>query len=661
MHLFHSFPACSLLLVPIMVLISLPLPARGASELNGHVYSVGITGRPSAPNHGWFEEMVYLSHKGAPGTGSADLSGEFDTPPQSNRGLFYQRIPGENFPGGRYALFTLGYDEVPGFDYVLDIDVPAGSNPFSHNLPVDADYSVMFDQDFTEWPGNSQGERWIWASEFYQTFVARGRHITRLATSLVQRNENVQNLSMQLVKPNGGPPSTWPAVLPERSKFIGNIGNDALARFIHFVPYHSSEVTLTPGETYALRVWTPDGFGSGYQFGIFARPDNGDGYAQGHAWQEDVARTDWDLFGFVTGGVDNNSLLNYAPLGDFQTSELLGFTPSFGQTFRATGEGLAAVEMTIALGGGGSNRPVTWQLYESVGGGPIGPAKTGWTGQVHPFLWRAGVLWHPGEANLTPGNTYYLEGTSSGVNLWNMNEGYAHGEAYLNRTPVPGKDILMSIAEYEFIDANATPTPSPSPTPSPTPVAGSNLLFNGNMEQGTPGTTNSVPDGWTRWTGAGDPTWWYGSYGNGTDGARLIGGSINGKTFDGGLVQRVDGLTPGHRYQLTGWVSVTPRNSGDHGGWVGVDLTGQTGNGLAASVAYVRTGGNNTFAAMDPQTVTATGPNLSVYLRAATQSTSEIFYADFDDFSLVDLGPATSPTPTPSPTPMRERAHLKIR
>jgi hypothetical protein len=810
-------------LVSALLFVLTPPASFSADLITGDLYSDGITGRPGVRTKGWFEQMAYTNHKSGTGAGALDYAGGWHS---WQRGLFEIRLPDSQvFPAGQYGFFTLGYNEVPGFDYVTDVSVPGGSGTHSQDIYVRADYSVQFDNGYDEWPGNIFDERWVWGDDFYQTFTATSRHITRLATRLVARNDSVHNIGFQLLQVNAGPPSSWTPVLPVRERYIGGHGNDVLGQFIWFVPYHSSEVTITPGQTYALRIFCTNGTGETYNFGIFARPDSGDGYAQGHLWVNDSPLTGWDAYGYVTGGGDNNTVINYAPIEDYQTAVFIGFGNQLGQTFRATGEGLAAVEMTVAPGEAIPQLPLSFQLYDSPGGTPIGPPKNSHTGQVHAYLWRAGAFWHPGEAPLTPGQTYYIElSVPHGLNTWNMNEGYPYGDAYVDRVLQADRDILMSIAEYEDLSGGPTPTPPPGggnllsnwsfeasggtshpgwinnsgfrtgedfptpgtaydgaiwvgysygmggtevqdlyqtvsvtpghtydaaawtylggsygtttatllwhdgaypgktggtplenlvwnggdpltgwtelsgnltptsstitfilrleisgmgggnfdacslidtvepptptptvpvpPTVTPTPPPGGNLIINGNMESGTPGTTDHVPDNWTRWLASGQPTYWYGpDYGrNGTAGGRLIGGSINGKVFDAGLYQRVTGIIPGHEYELTGWSLVVPQNAGDFHAWIGLDLTGQTSNGVAGTVTYWENGGDAAWEQLPPKRVVATGNSITVFLRAAIDFASATFYTDFDDLSLVDLGPAIVDTPTPVPT-----------
>jgi hypothetical protein len=157
-----------------------------------------------------------------------------------------------------------------------------------------------------------------------------------------------------------------------------------------------------------------------------ARTDDGTGYASGHLYNGDTPVTGLDMYGYVSGGGDTNSVVNYAPVIDFQTAELMGWDTRHGQTFRASGVGLAAIELVYATGPDPADRPITFQLYDSVGGAPIGPAKTCFGGPG-PAQSRAGSFWWPDEAPLVPGRTYYVEMTSAGANVWRMLDGYPFG------------------------------------------------------------------------------------------------------------------------------------------------------------------------------------------------------------------------------------------
>jgi hypothetical protein len=231
-------------------------------------------------------------------------------------------------------------------------------------------------------------------------------------------------------------------------KPVDHLTQDIIAQFIIWAAFRSEESDITPGDEYALRVWCPDGDTPDHTFAVMARTDDGTGYAHGHLHNGDTHVPNLDMYGYVSGGGDNNTIVNYAPVLNFETAELMGWSSQFGQTFRASGVGLAAIELVYATGDDPPTRPITFQLYDAVNGNPVGPAKTCF-GDPGPAQSRAGAFWWPDEAPLIPGGTYYIEGTSVGANVWRMFDGYPYGEFYLNRQPQSGKDLMMTIAEYE--------------------------------------------------------------------------------------------------------------------------------------------------------------------------------------------------------------------
>jgi hypothetical protein len=216
---------------------------------------------------------------------------------------------------------------------------------------------------------------------------------------------------------------------------------------IFWVPFRSNEVDLVPGETYAVRLWRGEGSTS-EEFTLVARPDNGSGYAQGHLFIGDTPENNWDAFLYVSGGAPG-TVVNHAPVENFEPKDFLGWNGRFGQTFRASGNGLAAVDIIFARTTDlPLNTPVTFQVYDGVGGKPIGPAKT-CRGVPGAFQARAAVYWAPGEVPLEPGKTYYVECTSEGLNVWQMEEDIAGVEAYVEGESKAPHDAMMSIAEYE--------------------------------------------------------------------------------------------------------------------------------------------------------------------------------------------------------------------
>jgi hypothetical protein len=308
-------------------------------------------------------------------------------------------------------------------------------------LETPAHYSVMYNAAHEEW----DPKPWVSGDDFYQTFVATSRHVTRIATKLADKSgdHHFMTLNYAIYATGDGPPPTWKRISPVRSRFLSS-GTDPIIH-IFWVPYQSKEVELEPGRTYAVRLWRDESSQS-KTFALVVRPDTGDGYARGHLYSGDEAKKDLDAYAYVSGG-EAGTVVNHAPVGDLELKELVGSSNRYGQTFRATGVGLAGVDVIYATGDARPPAlPVTFQLYDKVGGKRIGPARTCY-GLPRAFQGRAAGFWKRGEAPLEPGRTYYLEWTSSGFNTWRLNEDLP-GEAYVNGAPRSDVDLAMSIAEY---------------------------------------------------------------------------------------------------------------------------------------------------------------------------------------------------------------------
>jgi hypothetical protein len=413
------------------------ISAWGADEIVGKLGSPQLSSDPDRGVQSWPEQLVFVSPRGE-GRGDADWS---STNP---RGAYDLSIPNHQFQG-EHAVFTVMAEGLVPFAYQFT-EVPCGDGQHTQDLVVDGDYVVMYPRGAEDW--GPEKDHWLWGGDFYQTFVARSRHITRASTRLAGKRDHVTKLNFQLVKVGEGPPSSWEPVSPVRTTPLP----EPIYLFTSWVAWHSEEVDLIPGEQYALHLWCPQGPADTHDFALVARRDRGDGYTEGRLYEGDtpIADPGRDMFGYFGGDVGNNTLVNYGPVRYFDLpGELVGWNTSFGQTFTATGEALAGAEVVVAPLGD-LTEPVTFQLYDRVGGEPIGPSKTCW-GAPGPFQSRVGAFWYPGEAPLEPGKQYYLECSSAGINTWDMRGAYLGGALYVDRRMRPGRDLRMVLAEYETL------------------------------------------------------------------------------------------------------------------------------------------------------------------------------------------------------------------
>lgn len=426
---------CTLALC-VSLIGSMSLPIHAAETLEGYLLNEGVTGREVRPHH-WKERRTYVAPV-KPGAGVGFVT--HHTPP----GKFV--MPGKLLPNGftpgEYALFSLCYDGPLPFSINPGVRVPEGAEKVEGlKLTAPAHYSVMYDTDWKEW-----GEKpWASGADFFQTFVATTPHVTRIGTKLADKSGDHYHLTLNyaIYEPNDGPPSEWKRISPVRSRFLSG-GTDPIIHIFH-VAYRSNEVNLTPGRTYALRLWR-NPVSQSETFVLVARPDKGDGYAGGHLYVDGQPRTDLDGYAYISGG-EPGTVVNHAPVGDMDLKELIGSSQRYGQTFKASGNGLAAVDIIYTTGKTSPEPlPFTFQVFDRPGGKPIGPKRTAY-GVPGAFQGRAAALWSRGEVPLKTGKMYYLEWTSPGCNTWKLNEDLP-GEAYVDGKSRPEADLALSIAEY---------------------------------------------------------------------------------------------------------------------------------------------------------------------------------------------------------------------
>jgi hypothetical protein len=280
------------------------------------------------------------------------------------------------------------------------------------------------------------------------------------------------------------------------------------------------------------------------------------------------------------------------------------------------------------------------QVHEDTPEGKaVGIPKRGQAIAWGPGSGWVGVAWQPGEVPLEPGKTYCIQWRSQGKARYrggivnNPANAYANGMAFLDGTPQPDADLEMTLIEYS--------QPAPTTTqPAPYTPTNANLMMNGDFEQGQP--TQDAKDivGWTRWESA-PTTWWYGPYGrNKSQAIRAVGGSINGTKMDGGLVQRIDGLSAAKTYRLSGWVTSNMPSDMQFLAAIGCDPTGQTTDSTAPTIVWEP--GVRECERFDQVVIQDIHPNsgsVSVWLRAANKTAEQIVFTSFDDLVLEETTP----------------------
>ena len=407
----------------LAVLLSASALADGTLE--GHARYHKITG----PSYGWNELYEYYINVCPDGSGTGQRYRAGSPPGQVPIGDGSYAF---TLPAGRYALLS----SQPKFAWrgrvVSDIQVVNGQLTYQDAV-VANDYSVAFGGNSGEWGSDP----WTsWTSTFAQTFVATAASVTRASYKLAGKDGGAFDIVVSIH--SGGP--TGPQVGPTRSRSAGATGDSPVA-------WRSGEVPTVPGQTYAIKFAS----GGGQNFSFYRRLDSGDGYSQGTAYVGGTPITA-DLYACI-GSDSDGTVIPYCKimgLGNLPLKSGDGWwSGDFGQTFRATGSSLAAVE---GFGATGNTYPnVTWEIRQ---GGPtgavVGPVKTVQAQFQGGGIDHFGVTYNPAEVPLVAGQTYYIRCTSPGMHflVFEPGDAYPYGQAYETGGAHPDTDLYMTIYEY---------------------------------------------------------------------------------------------------------------------------------------------------------------------------------------------------------------------
>lgn len=554
-------------------------------------------------------------------------------------------MPGENIthdgrfsfhvPSERYSLLVHQPEWWVRPKIVPDLQIEDGVHT-TLTVEPPTDYSVGFGNNMGPWQG--KGDPWDWAVTWHQTFVALGTGITKVQFKFAGTQATRIVVSIHKVVADASV-ETWPRIGPERVIPEAGVAGD------NWTGWLSGEVPTEPGQQYAVRLHEAGGENP---MGLFVHRDAvSSGYEGGTAYRDGVPQP-YDLYLTVSSDSDG-TLVAY---GKRTASKPHGFTEwgrTWGQSWRAVGKSLAAMDLFAASGSSDGTANITaWvRVREGSPTGPqVGPEKKAHTAWWGPGVGLFGVSYSPGEVPLQTGKTYYMEveatyPTALGVEHPGFNpmafhlpdDAYLHGQAYRDGQAVEGTDLEMTIVEWD--------TSPQRPASTATPVPGDpsrNLLENGSMELGRQGTEGDpLPAGWSGWSTRKTAYWFGDEYGrDGTRGSRVIGGSINGTRIRGGLVQRVDGLNPAARYRVCGWAKASHLTSHRHAAALGFDCTGQTENPDAPTVHWLEWGRTTgAFELVCSPGIKPETAAISVWTRGENEDIGEVFSVDFDDLSLV--------------------------
>ncbi|GEM_PF-818739 len=349
-------------------------------------------------------------------------------------------------PGGIYSLFL----DQPLFwgrpKAVSNVVIP-GSGSTSLDLDLPTDYSCAFGGNSGEWGADP----WTsWAPVWYQTFIATGTSVTGVQFKLA--GTNARDMLVSVHADNGGNITTWPQVGVSRLK--ANIGATADM----WVRFRSGMIPTTPAQRYALKLTGQNGTPNN-DYAIYRRIEDGQGYADGQAYNAAGQAQSFDLYAVIFS--DNDGTLVPYCVQESDAGSLAGWDNVWTQQIKAMGHGLAGATLFFA-GGNTWDKEFTFRVRSgSVNGPQVGPAKTGRGAFQASTSGHVAASWSPSEVALTPGVVYYLEVYQSyGFNPYKMTKSvnaYPDGYAFKNGSPQTGVDLHMQVVEWA--DEPAPPEP----------------------------------------------------------------------------------------------------------------------------------------------------------------------------------------------------------
>ncbi len=520
------------------------------------------------------------------------------------------------------------------------------------------------------------------AAEVFQTFRAQGTSVTSVGFKLAHDGVDgpgpqSQTILVSIHRRAPGTPDRWPQVGLTAVAVEVDCGGPK--SYAYSVGWNSGEVPLQPGETYAVRL----------------RPEDPAASFQVHWGNDSDQATDcyripvkgsvgWqgrDLWLAVATDGDG-LLIPYNKRVHKPFGELTRCLPKWSQSYVAQGTSLAAVQVYAAVSG--AQPPIYRQRLlvrvreqgpagKQVGRDRVAIGNGNYTGDASWGLF--GTVFSPGEIPLTPGQTYAIEWESlenfetlhgfvnikgevsndrPGFNPYRKHprDPYLQGTAWLDGQD-QGFDLDAQVIEYAH-----------APAAAPLGLESPNLLSNGSLQTGDSNPERSaaeVPTSWktfqlapaTRFesvaaaptpesaphpAAAEAPPRWF----------RVLGSQSPQQPIDGGLVQRVEGLSRGETYTLSGLLRASWPVDDARQCMIGLDPTGQTDDPSAATIRWTR--GPDRHGIFDPISLGPVRPRkdaLSVWLRARGVGVKEApFRADFANFGLFQI--RTLP-PLPAP------------
>ncbi len=241
-----------------------------------------------------------------------------------------------------------------------------------------------------------------------------------------------------------------------------------------------------------------------------------------------------------------------------------------------------------------------------------------------------------GEVILEPGESYAVEfeafGRHNGFNpvMKQPLDPCEQGSAFFAGRERMDYDLDMVVVEYARAGGDWSAA-----------TTGENLLVNGDLQDGEMSAEDPEaggPAAWTRFSLDPGTAFWYLPEAPGSRDriARVVGGSVSGKTVDGGYVQRIDGLGRVETFRLTGQVRCSHIVDDQHQVLIGCDPTGQTDDPRAGTIRWQPLpDAERVWQSFTTPPVRPVDGSISVWLRARTTTVNgHPFEADFNNLAL---------------------------
>jgi hypothetical protein len=199
------------------------------------------------------------------------------------------------------------------------------------------------------------------------------------------------------------------------------------------------ECPTVPGKLYYLKLIRKDGG----KFSLYVDSSSGGkAYPDGQAFYDGVPQPNTDIKCCIESDDDGLATMVYRVKNEGGRSG-----KELGQTFKAIGSNITAITV-FCTAIEGQYAEARFSIHEGgPGGKQIGPAKTCRVWNYRPMGQIFGVSWLPGEVPVTPGKTYYLKVTSSGIYAFiNTSNRYQDGQFYVDGKAIdPNEDWSMTV------------------------------------------------------------------------------------------------------------------------------------------------------------------------------------------------------------------------